>query len=385
MPSSVSQIPTWLRQMVSILEELNEGVIIVDEQLRVIFANEALVRLGRYERGEIQGRTPDAIFPQEDLPHIMRQHELGQRYGRHRNEFYFPRKDGEKIPAIFSERIITGPDGKEYGIITVTDISAQKHVEEQLRESNALLEQRQMEIDTELSLAAHVQQSLAPRSLVWNHLVVEAYYGPARIIGGDLGVIFPQGDEFLNIVMCDVSGHGIGSALVANRIYAETLHELERKPGPGTLLQRLHNFVYHRLVAEGFCFTMAAARFSQNGHRVTFAAAGHPPAMIVSDGVLRLLDSQNGILGCLADTAPSGSTEEINLATGDRLVLYTDGLVEVFNQSHEMLAVQGLAKLVRESATQPLHEMKQTILDGVTTWRCGPIADDISIIIVELR
>jgi sigma-B regulation protein RsbU (phosphoserine phosphatase) len=130
---------------------------------------------------------------------------------------------------------------------------------------------------------------------------------------------------------------------------------------------------------------MAAARFSQNGHRVTFAAAGHPPAMIVSDGVLRLLDSQNGILGCLADTAPSGSTEEINLATGDRLVLYTDGLVEVFNQSHEMLAVQGLAKLVRESATQPLHEMKQTILDGVTTWRCGPIADDISIIIVELR
>ena len=385
MPSSVIQTPTWLRQMESILEELNEGVIIVDDQLRMIFANEALVRLGRYERDEIQGRTPDAIFPQEDLPYIMRQHELSQRYGRHRNEFYFPRKDGEKVPAIFSGRIIRGPDGKEYGIVTVTDISAQKHVEEQLRESNALLEKRQMEIEAELSLAARVQQSLAPRSLVWNNLAVEAYYGPARLIGGDFGVILSQGDEFLNLVMCDVSGHGIGSALVANRIYSETLHELERKAGPGTLLQRLHNFVYDRLAADGFCFTMAAARFSQNGHRMTFAAAGHPPAMIVSNGVLRLLDSQNGILGCLADTAPSDAADEIDLVTGDRLVLYTDGLVEVFNQSHEMLAVKGLAKLVRESATQPLHRMKQAILEGVTTWRRSPIADDISLMIIELR
>jgi PAS domain S-box-containing protein len=385
MPSGVIQNPTWLRQMASILEELNEGVIIIDDQLRVIFANEALIRLGRYERREIQGHTPDAIFPREDLPYIMRQHELGQHYGRHRNEFYFPRKDGEKIPAIFSRRIIKGPDGKDYSLVIVTDISAQKHVEEQLRESNALLEKRQLEIEAELSLAARVQQSLAPRSLVWNNLAIEAYYGPARIIGGDFGVILSEGDEFLNIVMCDVSGHGIGSALVANRIYSETLHELERKADPGTLLQRLHKFVNDHLAVDGFCFTMAAVRFSDRGHRVTFAAAGHPPAMIVSDGVLRLLSSQNGILGCLAETAPSDSADEINLATGDRLVLYTDGLVEVFNQSHEMLAVEGLAKLVRESATQSLPRMKQTILDGVTTWRSGSLADDISLMIIELR
>ena len=385
MPRSVIQTPAWFHQMESILEELNEGVIIVDEQLRIIFANEALVRLGRYERDEIQGHTPDAIFPPEDVPYIMRQHELGQRYGRHRSEFYFPRKDGQKIPAIFSGRFIKGPDGKEYGIVTVTDISLQKRVEQQLRESNALLEKRQLEIEAELALAARVQQSLAPHSLVWNNLAVEAYYGPARVIGGDFGVILSQGDEFLNIVMCDVSGHGIGSALIANRIYSETLHELEHKAGPSTLLRRLHTFVYDRLAPEGFCFTMAAARFSQSGHRVTFAAAGNPPAMVVSDGVLRLVDSQNGILGCLADTTPSNSADEIDLATGDRLVLYTDGLVEVFNQSHEMLAVKGLAKLVQESASQPLPRMKQTILDGVAAWRRGPISDDISLMIIELR
>ena len=143
--------------MESILEELNKGVVIVDNLLRIVYANEALIRLGGYERGELQGQTPDAIFPPEDMPYIMRQHEAGQRYGRHRHEFYIPRKDGEKIPAIFSGRMIHGPDGQDYALLLMTDISAQKRVEEQLRESNALLEKRPREIEAELSLAARVQ------------------------------------------------------------------------------------------------------------------------------------------------------------------------------------------------------------------------------------
>jgi Stage II sporulation protein E (SpoIIE) len=52
--------------------------------------------------------------------------------------------------------------------------------------------------------------------------------------------------------------------------------------------------------------------------------------MLISKGGLRLLDSQNGILGWLPETAPTESVNEIELAPGDRLVFYTDGLVEVF-------------------------------------------------------
>jgi PAS domain S-box-containing protein len=378
------ETPDWLRQMESILETLNEGVVIVDNQLRVIFANDAVIRLGGYERGELQGRTPDMIFPPEDLPYIMRQHETGQRYGRHRHEFYLPRKDGEKIPAIFSGRAIQGPDKQDYVLLVLTDISAQKRVEEQLRESNALLEKRQREIEAELSLAARVQQSLAPHSLMWNDVSVEAYYSAAHTIGGDFGVVLPRGNELLNLLVCDVSGHGIGSALVANRIYSETLHELEHNTGPGRLLRRLHEFVHDHIAADGFYFTMAAGRFVQRNRRMTFAAAGHPPAMLVSNGCLRLLDSQSGILGCLPDTAPSESADEIDLTSGDRLVLYTDGLVEVFNKRDEMLGVEGLEELVRQSAKRSLPEMRQAILDGVTAWRHGPLADDLSLVIVEL-
>ena len=82
-------------------------------------------------------------------------------------------------------------------------------------------------------LAARIQQSLAPHNLAWKDLAIEAYYSPAHAIGGDFGIVLPQGDEFLSLILCDVSGHGIASALMANRIYSETLNALERKTEPG--------------------------------------------------------------------------------------------------------------------------------------------------------
>src|SRR5450432_4014873 len=314
MPGTNIETPDWLREMETILEELNEGVMVVDDQLRVIFANEALLRMGHFERDEIQGHTPDAIFPREDLPYIKRQHESGHRYGRHRSEFYLPRKDGTKIPAIFSGLVIQGPDKQEYVLLIVTDISAQKGIEEQLRESNSLLQKRQDEMDVELALAAHVQQSLAPHSLIWKNLAVESYYSPARTIGGDFGVVHPQGDDYLTIVLSDVSGHGLGSALMANRIYSETLHALGRKTDPGILLQELHHFVQTRIPVDGFFFTMAAARFSKDGRRVSFSAAGQPPAILVSNGILRRLESRNGILGSLSETTRSEPATDVELS-----------------------------------------------------------------------
>jgi PAS domain S-box-containing protein len=100
------QTPDWLRQVESILEELNEGVVIVDDSFASCSLTRPCSKWALYKREELLGRTPDAIFPPEDIPYIMRQHESGHRYGRSRNEFYLPRENGEKIPVIFSGRVI---------------------------------------------------------------------------------------------------------------------------------------------------------------------------------------------------------------------------------------------------------------------------------------
>jgi PAS domain S-box-containing protein len=96
MPNLTVETPNWLLQMENILEELNEGVVVVDSQLRVVFANEALLQLALYERGEMRGRTPDAIFPPEDIPYIMRQHELGHRYAIIATSFIFLGRTAKK-------------------------------------------------------------------------------------------------------------------------------------------------------------------------------------------------------------------------------------------------------------------------------------------------
>lgn len=130
---------------------------------------------------------------------------------------------------------------------------------------------------------------------------------------------------------------------------------------------------------------MAAVRFTMRGRRASFAAAGHPPAMLVSKGCVHLLQSQNGVLGCVDEIAPSESADHIEPSPGDRLVLYTDGLVEVFNSQEEMLGIGGFSQLVLDSAKLRLPEMRQAILNGVTRWSRGPLADDVSLVIVEVR
>ena len=379
-------IPEWLQQMEIILEELNEGVVIVDDQLRVIFANEELTRMGKYERGELLGHSPDAIFPRKDLPYLVRQHESMHRYGRHRNEFYLPRKDGEKIPAIFSGRTIQGPDGHEYVVLTITDISAQKLIEEQLRKSNELLESRQKEIEAELLLAARVQQSLAPRSLVWNNIAIEAYYSPAGTIGGDFGLVVPHGDTHLDLAVCDVSGHGISSALLANRIYTETVELFRNGTGLDEMLRTLNRFVMDQIGLTGFMFTVAAAQLDKTGRKLSFAAAGHPPALLVSpSGEVRRIDSHSSVLGAMEEAVSQQARDEFDLSAGDRLLLYSDGLTEVWNREGQILDVEGLEKIVSGAVALPLPAMRQAIIDGVRSHSAGPVQDDVTLVLVEVR
>ena len=137
-----------------------------------------------------------------------------------------PKSPGSRLPVVISARQLEDPDGRIFAIVTFTDITEQKSAEMDLRRANLLLEARERAIEEDLLLAARIQQSLAPRSLTWAAASVETYYQAARTIGGDYGLVTP-GDDYLTLLLGDVSGHGIGSALVANRIYTETISLIE--------------------------------------------------------------------------------------------------------------------------------------------------------------
>jgi phosphoserine phosphatase RsbU/P len=378
--------PEWLGQMEAILETLNEGVMVVDDCQRVIFTNPIFREMSGFPEGMLTGQTVSDFYTAAESRVLQEHRERGLRDGHNRFEFVLPRKDGGRLPVIISARGLEDPEGRLFAVITFTDISEQKSAEVKLRGANAKLQDRQKQIEEELTLAARVQQSLAPQSIVWGPVRVDTYYHPVRSIGGDFGLVAPQDDDHLNLLVFDVSGHGIGAALVANRLYTATMAQLAADAPFRDMFRHLNRFVLQNLGGSVFFFTAAAARIDRDARRLVFAGAGHPPGMIVTPGQQpRLLESRAMVLGALPEAVGDDPAVEAIVVPGDRIVLYTDGITDVFDSRGEMLGVPGVEKFVRETSILPFHEMKQALLDRVAAWRDGPPSDDVSLVLAEVQ
>lgn len=376
--------PEWLDQVRDVLETLNQGVIIADSCPNVVYANTQMLEMIGQTADEIIGKNIIDLYPPEDAASLLNHVALGQARGYNRFEFHLIKQSGERIPVIVSAKALEDPDGRMFALVSFTDITEQKNAEQDLRQANLALKARELAMEEDLRLAATIQQSLAPKSLIWSGATVETYYQAARTIGGDLGLVTP-GDDFLTLLVCDVSGHGIGSALVANRIYTETISQIEGGVGLPAMLKHLNRFAIQNLGSFVMYFTLAAARLNRDGTSLKFAAAAHPPAMIFRPGKpTQFLEAASTILGCFEDAISADPEVEILLDPGDRVMLYTDGFSENFDSERKMLGVEGLAQIATEACNLPLPAMKQQILDRVASWRSGPATDDMSLILLEV-
>jgi len=377
--------PDWLEQMEGILETLNEGVLIADDCQKVLFINECMERLLGSPRSAVIGKTAEALYSGNDYEYLQKQKAHGRQQGSNRFEFFVPRPDGTRVPVIVSARELEDPDGRLFVVVTFTDITEQKQAEQKLRDANLQLQRRAEEIQRDLVLAARVQQSLAPRTLEWGRALVETYYKPVLSIGGDFGLVSPH-DRHLDLLICDVSGHGISSALLANRIYTETLSLLRSGSHSGKLIHRLNEFVVQQIGISGFMFTMAAARLDEDGRCLTYSAGGHPPAFLISSsGELRMLESQATILGAIEDAVPEEATDAYQLSPGDRLMIYSDGLTDVWDAQGEMLGIEGLGDMAKRTARLPLSAMRESLIRSVVGFSATPVHDDMSLVLLEVR
>src|SRR5260370_18701342 len=135
----------------------------------------------------------------------------------------------------------------------------------------------------------------------------------------------------------------------------------------------LNRFLIEDIAGSGMFITAAAARIDPRRRCMVFAGAGHPPAMLARPGQNpQLLESQSMILGVLPDAVDATTNQEVHLQPDARVVLYTDGITEVFNSKGEMLGTEGAQETVRKTSALPTHAIKTEILVRVPAGRRAP-------------
>jgi phosphoserine phosphatase RsbU/P len=234
-------------------------------------------------------------------------------------------------------------------------------------------ERESLAIENELRTAREIQQSILPRAMPdLPGLRFEAAYVPATSVGGDM-YSFLEGDGGAGVLVADVAGHGVPAALIASMVKIAVSSQARLANEPAKLIGEL-NAILRRDVRRAF---VTATYLWVTPREVVVCNAGHPPPLLLRDGMFVELGGSGVLLGRFADASYVAASTA--LVPGDRIVAYTDGIPEARNAREEMFGEERLRELVLRGASAG------EVLDAVRRWRgdTAEDADDLTIVMVE--
>lgn len=309
----------------------------------------------------------------------------------------------KEIPIIFLSSLLNTADkikGWECGVVdfisSTTDYTellarVEAHLKiraltKEIMAYNQELLLKQEALRENLRSAAIIQQSLLPitECLIPN-LKVEWFCIPCEWVGGDVCNYIQFNKENIVFYVLDVSGHGVASAMVTVSISQFIQHQnlsLSLPPTPKNVLMALNKeYPFEKFNMFSTLFYMILN--PQNG-KIVYSCAGHPPPIILrANQQFSLLDYSGAMLG-LFDF--NYEDKEEFLFPGDKLVLYTDGIIEYRNLQGDLYGRERLYHLLEKIKLKPIKEMVQMIQQDLKDF-AGEISarDDISMMIVEFE
>lgn len=268
-----------------------------------------------------------------------------------------------------------------------------KHISETLAEVQALNE----EIRKDLVAAEKLQLSLIPehyKKIGAGNISI--LFKSCGHVGGDLVGFFQFSTNRLSMYSIDVSGHGISSALVTARLAGylsrnnkaqNIAFERDQKgryiqQSPAKIAKALNNQLLADMETEHY-FTLAFADVHLDTGRVDFVQAGHPhPAIIRKDGTSELAGTGGPPIGLVEGV--DYTTETLQLNSGDRLLLYSDGITECQNVKDELYDDDNMLLALSDNIEDTGLEYLNALLWNVSQFAGGtPFYDDLSAILLE--
>ena len=237
-------------------------------------------------------------------------------------------------------------------------------------------EQERRRLEEELELSAVVQRALLPQiPPVIPGVELAAFSRPAEIVGGDYFDFFRFRDGSHGLVIADIPGHGVSSAMLMSSLQTAIRTMAPETDAPSEILERINRFYIHNINFTTFV-TIFLARFDSLTHTLTYVSAGHNPPVIVGQGDsdVTWLKPTAPAIGLSEEFLPR--TEYVTLEQGDVLFLYTDGVTEAFNQVLEQFGTLRLAELLGKNAGLSAAEIIQTVRQSLAVFGEGHALED---------
>lgn len=242
--------------------------------------------------------------------------------------------------------------------------------------------QVQRQRDEEWREAREIQDSLLPKKLpeVAGYEIA-AVTQPLRFVGGDYYSVVRISEGRTAICIADVAGKGMPAALLMSSLQAALRPLISQKLEPRELCHRLNRILCEVTPVGKFISFFYAVLDSQH-NQLTYCNAGHnPPLLIGADGGATELDAQGAVLGQFPNWLYEQS--ELPMRNGDKLLLFTDGLVEACNADDESFGEQSLIRIARENPRSSSGELMDLLMRAAARHCEERFQDDASLIVLK--
>jgi serine phosphatase RsbU (regulator of sigma subunit)/predicted enzyme related to lactoylglutathione lyase len=273
-------------------------------------------------------------------------------------------------------------DGNSFSLVSFDEesraVEAHRRAEAQRRE-------RERRAAHEMEIARQVQARLFPQGGPTSTTL--DYAGlclPARQVGGDYYDFLSLGRGSLGLVLGDVAGKGIAAALLMAHLQASLRSQVSGAlDEPAQLLRSVNRLFYENTTAGAYA-TLFFAAYEDGPRRLRYANCGHLCGLLFrGDGTFERLETTGPVVGLFEEW--DCTVGERRLDPGDRLVLYTDGVTESFNEADEEFGERRLIDAVRGAPDSPPRATIAAVVDGVRRFSPREQHDDITLIVARCR
>ena len=249
---------------------------------------------------------------------------------------------------------------------------------EQLTEAN---EQNRRE----LAMAQRIQSSLVPKVFPETRLLqFSSKYMPMEALGGDLYDVYQISDKVFSVMILDVCGHGVPAALITTMAKISFNTNTKKSKDPSEVVFNVNNELYDSINGNGDYFTAFYGVIDMEKGMLYYSNAGHNTIFLAhADGTMDQLENNGPVVGVVKDLEfPSVGHL---LKNGDRLVLYTDGVIEARDEQAALYGEERLMDIISKNMNSEVKDFTEHVFTDLQAF-CGnsPRCDDIALFAVDI-